>query len=496
MRLFWSFILFLLLIDFVMPDAFAKKHRSHRQREPQEKNSNAPVVGPENLAAEVNRIVNSMGPNLNVGIQIKSMKNGSTLYTKNDRRLFVPASILKIFTAESALLYLGHNFTFNTRFVTDATSISEGILYGNLYLVHSGDPSLTYFDLEDMMATLKSKHIQKITGNVYIDDTAYDQEIYAPGWVWNDKRFCYAAPISASIINHNCMTFRLSPAKAVGHPAIVLDNGGSPIQSNVITRSTRSRSCYIRLGAGSNNSLTVSGCMPKGNYSQGVTSVVTDVLYYNKILLSKLFNRYGIRVNGSILAGVSPLNLTSLATHRSEPLNTLITEMLKKSDNIIAGSLFKKLGETYFNRPGSWENGSNAVTEILAKQTGVDTSRMNLTDGSGLSRYNLITPAQMMHVLNFAYHHTGTNYDFISALPVAGIDGTLKHRLHNVAWKIRAKTGTMSGVVALAGYAINRDKEPIAFVIIFNGRMGMGWKYKSLEDKIVTALTRYTQTAY
>jgi len=450
-------------------------------------------AGSQNLSTEIDRIVNSTHADLNVGIHIKSMQYGDTLYTKNQYRSFVPASILKIFTAESALLYLGPHYKFSTRFVTDAKEISHGIIRGNLYLVHSGDPSLTYYDIEDMMTALKAQHIQQITGNVYIDNSAYDQEIYAPGWVWNDRRFCYAAPISASIINHNCLNFRLTPAKVVGHTANIVENSGSVVQNNVITKPSNNRSCYIRLGSGNNNLLVVSGCMPKGRYSQGVSSVVTDVMYYNKVLLTKLFDRFGIRVKGNITAGTAPKNSTLLTAHDSEPLTALITDMLKKSDNVIAGSLFKKLGEIYTKRPGSWENGSNAVTQILAQQMGVNISQMRLSDGSGLSRYNLITPAQMMHVLDFAYHHHETNYDFISALPVAGVDGTLKHRLRNVAWKIRAKTGTMSGVVALAGYAMNKQKEPIAFVIIVNGRTGLGWKYKAMEDKIVTALTKYTR---
>jgi D-alanyl-D-alanine carboxypeptidase/D-alanyl-D-alanine-endopeptidase (penicillin-binding protein 4) len=120
---------------------------------------------------------------------------------------------------------------------------------------------------------------------------------------------------------------------------------------------------------------------------------------------------------------------------------------------------------------------------------------MSIMDGSGLSRYNLITPAQMMETLDFAYHHDASNYDFISALPVAGVDGTLKHRLRNVAWKIRAKTGTMSatGVVALAGYAVNRDNELLAFVVMVNGRNGFSWKYRGLEDDIALALTRHSR---
>ncbi|HLB58191.1 MAG TPA: D-alanyl-D-alanine carboxypeptidase/D-alanyl-D-alanine-endopeptidase, partial [Gammaproteobacteria bacterium] len=214
-----------------------------------------------------------------------------------------------------------------------------------------------------------------------------------------------------------------------------------------------------------------------------------------KSLLESLFKRFGIRVNGSIHAGIVPRNSSVLAIHESEPLETLINEMLKMSDNVIAGSIFKKMGEMYTKQPGSWENGSTAVKQILASRADVDTYDMRIIDGSGLSPNNEIKPVQMIQVLDFAYHNNSTNYVFISALPIAGVDGTLKHRLYNVARKVRAKTGTMaaSGVVSLAGYVVNKNKEPFAFVIIVNGRTGSAWRYREMEDKIITALSNYVR---
>src|SRR4029079_16672030 len=94
-------------------------------------------------------------------------------------------------------------------------------------------------------------------------------------------------------------------------------------------------------------------------------------------------------------------------------------------------------------------------------------------------------------VLSFVYRHPGTSEAFWDALPIAGVDGTLKNRLGNVARKVRAKTGTISGVVSLAGYVTTSDKEMLAFVILVNGNKGLTWKYRELEDKIVTALSQY-----
>lgn len=484
-----SFNIISLCIIACMSSSAIAKHHHHKAAAPA-------IRGSSNLADTINYAINSVDSNLNIGVAVKSMRTGETLYTKNFSHQFVPASILKIFTAEAALLYLGVNYKFNTSFYTDAKTINNGILYGNLYLVHSGDPTLTYYDLIDLMAALKSQQIQQVQGNVYVDTSAYDQVDYGPGWIWDDKRYCYAAPISASIINHNCLSFSIAPSKVTGQAANILESPHyfySGFQNSVVTKNSSARSCYVHLGKNSDSSISLSGCVAKGHYAQGISTVISDTVEYNKSLVRNLFRRSGIQVTGTIATGAAPANLAVVATHESKPLSDLVTEMLKKSDNIIAGSLFKKLGEKYTKQPGSWENGNLAVSRILQKQANVDINNMNVLDGSGLSRYNQITPAQALQVLEFAYHNGPTNYEFISALPVAGVDGTLKHRLYNTAWKVRAKTGTMAGVNSLAGYAITRDKEPLAFVIIVNGHNGLGWKYKELEDRIVTAIAGYSR---
>lgn len=452
------------------------------------------VYGKQSLINQLNQLTYGVDANADVGIQIKSMRTGELLYSKNAHDLFVPASTMKILTAEAALLFLGPNYTFTTRLVTDAPNVQQGVIRGNVYLVHSGDPSLTYTDLTDLLAALKAKNIRTVTGNVYIDTSAYDQANFGPGWIWHDKQYCYGAPISASIINHNCLSFKIAPAKKAGYRANIIPDPHyyySGIENSVITNKPgRSRSCYMQL-THTASGIAISGCIPRGHYAWGATTVVGDIMGYNKSLMHWLFRRYGIQVNGDITAGSASAGLATIATHQSQPLYVLVKEMLKKSDNIIAGSLFKKMGELYSKQPGSWTNGSEAVRGVLAQKAEMDPSQLIILDGSGLSPDNRVKPAQMMQVLDFAFHHANTNTQFVSALPIAGVDGTLKHRLYNVARRVRAKTGTISGVVSLAGYAISRDKEPIAFVIIVNGNRGGIWKYRKMEDAIVTTLANY-----
>ncbi len=448
------------------------------------------IYGSDQLAATISSIINNANVRADIGVYVKSMQSGDILYSRKVTEPLTPASTMKILTAEAALIYLTPDYRFTTKMLTNATGVKNGVLQGDLYIVLSGDPTLTYNDLLDLMEALKSEQIQSIAGNVYIDNTAYDQSFYGPGWIRQDKGYCYAAPISASIINHNCMSF--PPARAKSVPSTKMVKFKSKHKRNVASRSYRSRACALRLARMPGSDITIEGCSNKGRlvYS-GASHVVTDVPEYNRSLFKSVLSQLGVRVYGSVTFGSAGSGLEVVGSHESEPLKKLVYTMLKKSDNIIAGALFKKLGQVYSRQPGSWENGSLAVSQILSRRAGVTISGMRILDGSGLSPDNLATAQQMMQVLDFAYHHEGTREEFVSALPIAGVDGTLKHRMGNIARKIRAKTGTISGVVSLAGYAQSSDKESLGFVIIVNGTKGLGWRYKAIEDKIATALTRY-----
>lgn len=448
------------------------------------------IYGASQLINHINSIIYDNSMNADVAVYVKSMQHGDSLYSRNVNTSMTPASTMKLFTAEAALLYLGPEYRFSTQVLTDAKDVKNGVLLGNLYIVLSGDPTLTYNDLLELMLTMRSHQIKAIQGNVYIDNTAYDQRFYGPGWVWKDKDYCYAAPISASIINKNCISIQMS-GKAPGKVAQVIKSPKyfyPTISNSVVTKNGRGTS--IHLTTGQSSSIYLDGYLSKGR-AWGVSYVISDIPEYNRSMFKSILARMLISVYGNVTFKSAPDNLAYIGTHSSKPLKSLINDMLKKSDNVIAGAVFKKLGQLYSRQPGSWENGSLAVSQILAKNAGVSSSGLRILDGSGLSPDNLATPTQMMKVLDFAFHHYPTSYEFVSALPIAGVDGTLKHRLGNVARKVRAKTGTISGVVSLAGYTQSADKEPLAFVIMVNGSKGMGWRYKEMEDQIVTALTRY-----
>ena len=150
----------------------------------------------------------------------------------------------------------------------------------------------------------------------------------------------------------------------------------------------------------------------------------------------------------------------------------LLKIMLKKSDNMIADTVFRMIGHARFGVPGTWRAGSDAVRQILRQQAGVDLGNTIIADGSGLSRHNLIAPATMMQALQYIAQHDN-ELDFISMLPLAGHDGSLQYRagLHQagVDGKVSAKTGSLQGVYNLAGFITTASGQRMAFVQYLSG---------------------------
>ena len=171
------------------------------------------VYGSSVLGNELNRIIAADNAGADIAVYVKSMKYGDALYARNIHRPLTPASTMKVLTAEAALIYLGPEYHFSTQLLTNAKGVKNGVLQGNLYVVLSGDPSLTYDDLDDLLLTLKAHQIQAIAGNVYIDNTAYDQSFYGPGWIWKDKSYCYARLSVRALLIIIVFLFKWRPLK-------------------------------------------------------------------------------------------------------------------------------------------------------------------------------------------------------------------------------------------------------------------------------------------
>jgi D-alanyl-D-alanine carboxypeptidase/D-alanyl-D-alanine-endopeptidase (penicillin-binding protein 4) len=192
----------------------------------------------------------------------------------------------------------------------------------------------------------------------------------------------------------------------------------------------------------------------------------------------------GIKVNGRTVRGLAPAGTQQLAEHRQPIMPTLIN-LNKVSDNLTAELLLKTIGVEKFGRRGSAENGLRALKLFLGA-SGIDTTAMSVADGSGLSRYNLITPGAVVNLLTAMWNNFKLRNEFISTLPIAGIDGTLENRMRGTPAEgiVHAKTGSLSGVSALSGYAVTLDGEELAFSIMMQPFVVPTRAIREAQDKI------------
>lgn len=441
------------------------------------------------------QIVSHFQGNQNVGIVVKALDNGRVLYQHNANQKFSPASTLKLFTAAAALDLLGPSFTFSTEFLTDAIPHpGSRTIAGNLYIKFSGDPELTTEILKRMLNTLTMQGINLIQGNIIIDDSAVDRSTWQTGRVVTDKLFCYAAPVTATVINRNCFSFNVSPNRQTNGLASVRVNqqGSVNIDNQVTTQRTRGCALDIKPLTENDNRYVLKGCLSARNRPLSIAVALQNPNLATRSILANLFRESGIRYQ-QVEYGKTPTNARLLVQQSSPELSYLITRMLKKSDNIIADSLFKKIGATYFSTQGSWHTGQQATAAILAPKTGINFQDTNILDGSGLSRDNAVTANDFVKLLTFTYKTLPNNDIFYNALPRSGIDGTLRNRLGGPTLdRVRAKTGTMLGTSGLAGYVRTANNKEIAFAILVNENTTQKkqWSYHLLEDRICQFLAK------
>lgn len=231
--------------------------------------------------------------------------------------------------------------------------------------------------------------------------------------------------------------------------------------------------CELDVVPGELNRFTLTGCLTQRSEPLPLAFAVQNGASYAGAILKDELKKADIQIDGSLRRQTTPSPAGSvLAQAQSAPLHDLLKIMLKKSDNMIADTVFRTIGHQRFGVPGTWRAGADAVRQVLRQKAGVDLGNSIVVDGSGLSRHNLISPATMMQALQYIAQHD-QELNFISMLPLSGYDGTLRYRggLHEagVDGKVSAKTGALQGVYNLAGFITTASGQRMAFVQFLSG---------------------------
>jgi D-alanyl-D-alanine carboxypeptidase/D-alanyl-D-alanine-endopeptidase (penicillin-binding protein 4) len=443
-----------------------------------------------------------------LGITVWDMTTQQTVFEYNNQSLMQPASVQKLLTALAATKQLGKDFTYQTRLTTlaeqplDKSQIDNGIYSGDIYIEFSGDPTLKYQDLRQLLASLSLLGITELTGNIVLTNEQ-DNQLQAPGWVWDDLGICYAAPISPFIIDKNCVYGRLATTgynkvaniTMMGNRPIEITNDAyfvTPIINRPVAKPTVKTltdavvlpayltesvpQCQLTLSRFDNNRYHLTGCHV-GAKSLPLAIAITEPQLYAQQIVAKQLASLGIVHQQPITAqkmNTEPQFMAQrqvIASHQSAALPKLLETMLLKSDNLIADSLLKKLGEVYYQAPSDFARSGQALKTILYS-IGIDLSNANIADGSGLSRYNLLTPEHVLSVLTTLYQQPEYHF-LLELLPESGVSGTLRYKRYFNKSPLKnhvfAKTGSMLGIANLAGRVNVSNGHDYLFVLFENG---------------------------
>lgn len=450
--------------------------------------------------AGLDQIVQQAGKDAVMGVMVKDATTGRVIYQHNADRLFIPASSLKVYTGAAALIMLGPTYRFDTSLMTDAHTIRGGTLMGNLYVVFSGDPTLTSSDIVDVMSVLKKKAINHVQGNVILVYPSYTAEKYPPGAVVTDRLHPYGAPVTPVIVDQNATTFIITTTRP-GQLARISASDSSHririVHNALYTKRPGTRSCGLSYHLDEQNQLYVQGCVAPRSAPYVEKIPIINPSNYAEGVVNVALEHWGVTVHGHILPGQAPSSTMLLNVHQSDTLPKILADTLKPSNNVFANALYLKIGSVYWRQMATWQNSGLAVKQILEKYAGVPMKSAIMVDGAGLSRMNRVSPFQTVTLLHNMQHKFMLSDDYISAFPTPGEKGTL------IRWRIapqvrqqnmHAKTGTMKGIVGLAGYLLSANHHSIVFAIMTNSTSPQlaysdhipfaSWKYRGLEEKI------------
>ena len=460
------------------------------------------------LAADLGGLFNQPA-NAVWGVYVRSLDRDDTLYTLNPRTLLDPASTLKIVTLAAAADRLGWNHVYETTLY--ATVSATGLVADDLIVRGTGDPTINALDSDvdpfaRWAAELQALGITQIGGRVVGDDRAFADDIWTgwgPGWGWDDLGFGFAAPTGALQHHENVAELTIRPADEPGAPATVHVDplSGLDLHSAVLTgRRDDELALTLRRLPGPAD-LVLRGTIPVGSptLSRSV-AVENPTLFFVTALRHTLVTR-GIAVGGEAVdidqlpaeqRPPSPRSTEAIARHRSPPLSDIAVDMMKDSHNLYAESLLRSIGLNSSGRAVS--GGVDAITDTLISW-GLDDRQFQIADGSGLSPLNLISAETLTGILRHMHETPSHREPFAHALPIAGRDGTLQTRMRDTSatGNARAKTGTKTGVRALAGYVDTRDGERLAFAILANNFQAGNRDIVRIIDRAVTRLAEFTR---
>jgi D-alanyl-D-alanine carboxypeptidase/D-alanyl-D-alanine-endopeptidase (penicillin-binding protein 4) len=444
-----------------------------------------------------------------IGIKVTSLETGKVLFEENANKLLRPASNMKLYTVSAALDRLTPDYRFVTSVYALAKPDSDGVVKGDLIIYGRGDPSFAarfnngdYFKgINDLADRIAAAGVKKVKGDLVGDESHFTGPRYGSGWEWEDLQWWFGAEVSALTVDDNALDLSVKPGDEIGKPAVITTGPPDPLLrifnrvTTVARGSRRDLTVYRDLGE---NTMTISGtiALDDKGYTAGIG--ITDPAQLFVYLLRNALARKGVTVNGrsrtvdarsgeSIIPkrSLGAMSLTSvgptspeppieIASFQSPPLALIAAQTLKPSQNLYTELILRTLGTTLSPEASTTANRTSEavgheVVKSFLKEAGVVPNSLVLSDGSGLSRNDMVTAEATLQLLTYMHRHRYAS-SFRDALPIAGVDGSLRNRFKGTPAEnnLRAKTGTLSSATSLSGYVRDAAGEDLAFSIMVN----------------------------
>jgi D-alanyl-D-alanine carboxypeptidase/D-alanyl-D-alanine-endopeptidase (penicillin-binding protein 4) len=464
----------------------------------------------------VNLALDAPGPDKGVwGVLVTDAATGEIYYDRNADKLFAPASNAKLFTTAFALATLGPDYRIRTSIVSSGPIDENGELAGDLVFIGRGDANLSnrvfpYSKksaregppgriLADFADAVAAMGVKTIRGDVVADDSLFQLERFPSGWTVDDILWSYGAAVSSIVINDNVFSLELHAGESEDSFARVEAGPASDFYTvdNSVRTSGRGTAESLAVAREPGSLLIrVSGTMPLGGAPRKLSLAVEQPAEYAATLLERLLEMRGIKITGrprarhagesSSGAAQAPQSMV-LAEHISPPLGDDIIFTNKESENLHAEMLLLLAAHE--------ETGAMNYEDALKSESfffstaGIGAGDVILSDGSGLSRKDLVTPRAVVQMLRYAATQPWSE-TYKTSLPVAGEDGTLSERMKNTpaAGRIFAKTGTIGHVNSVSGYARTSRGSQLVFSILGNNNSLRAQDANRVIDEILVAM--------
>ncbi len=448
--------------------------------------------------------------NARTALMVQSLDDGQVVFAQNQDELLNPASNVKLVTSAAALSKLGPEYRFETEFLLDGELPADGKTKG-LWVRGKGDPSITTERLYGMVQELWHNGLREVNGDLFIDDTWFDAERLAPGYDQETSDRAYMAPTGAVSLNWNTVGIYLRPGGRAcrdsgkarkGDESSSDEEGGNvvvaaagadklarcravvelepesayfQIENQLVTGASRYRRFSVSSdAAGEQQRIVVRGTVPAERGTWAVWKRIDNPpMYFGETLKAMLVAR-GVKVKGKVKLASVPPTAKPLYVAQSETFDLILKRLNKNSSNFVAEQLIKTMGAELKGAPGSHAKGIEVVEEFLEQDVGIPRGSYVMKNGSGLNDTNRFAASQFLKILKTMWDRFPTSPEYLSALGIAGKDGTLRYRFEGseAVGRLRAKTGTLENVSALSGYVQAAGGEKLIFSMMVNDYAG------------------------